>query len=321
MVTRLLFLVGLSVPRASFEVATTQRFSFYSDPRINLHDQLNRLTRTDSELEPEAAACLEALSQPVRDGWSEAVAFYGERLSELFIRGDEMSAVRARILDGPSIAGGELVDAIFDHLERAGPAYDACLWREQDRRNRAWIASVAPRGRAHEAALTARLSALFQHDWPEARLPVDVVAWVSPSGANTIDVPAHVMISSVDEGYRDDAGLEMIFHESSHLLIGPRYGRVAEEIARANGDRMLPRRDLWHAILFYTAGQATKERLADTGTRGYVPYLYAQGLIERGWRVYREPLETHWQSYMDGAVDLPTAADRLIGAIHAAQPQ
>ncbi|HXV60593.1 MAG TPA: hypothetical protein VEK15_07865 [Vicinamibacteria bacterium] len=321
MVTSLLFLVGLSAPRASFEVVTTQHFNFYSDPRLNLHDQLNQLTRGDSELEPEAAACLEALSQRDRDGWSQAIALYRERLSELFIRGDEMSAVRARILDGSSLAGGELVDAVFDHLEQARPAYDACLWEEQDRRNRAWIASVAPRVRAHEAELTARLSALFLHEWPEARLPVDLVAWVSPSGANTIDLPAHVMISSVDPGYRDDAGLEMIFHESSHLLIGPRYGRVAEEIARANGDRMLPRRDLWHTILFYTAGQATKERLAETGTPGYVPYLYAQGLIERGWRVYREPLETHWQSYMDGTIDLATAADRLVGAIHAAQPR
>lgn len=314
MTTNSLLLLALVVPPRSSEVATTEHFVFASDERINLHDLLNRLSRADSE--PGTTACVATLREEKRKGWSDAVVFYREQLSDLFLRGEEMSAVRARLLDDTSRAGGELVDRIFDHIERARPGYRACFWDEQDRVNRVWIASVAPRVRAHEEALTAQLSAPFQHPWPAEKLRVDVVSWVSP-GANTIDEPAHVMISSRDEGYRDDAGLEMTFHESSHLLIDARYGKVAQEIARANGDRLLPRRDLWHAILFFTVGQVTKARLSTTGTRGYVPYLYAQGLIERGWSVYREPLETHWQSYIEGEIDLKTAADRLIEAIHA----
>lgn len=144
-----------------------------------------------------------------------------------------------------------------------------------------------------------------------------MVGWVSDSGANTIDEPAHVMISTLDPSYRDDAGLEMVFHEASHLLIDTRTEGLSEAIGRANGDRMLPRRDLWHTVLFYTVGQVTRERLASAGEGGYRPYLYEQGLIDRGWAPYREPLETHWQAYLEGKIDLPTAAERLVQAIHA----
>lgn len=144
-----------------------------------------------------------------------------------------------------------------------------------------------------------------------------MTGWVSPSGANTTDVPAHVMISSLDPDYEAEAGLEMTFHEASHLIIDIDKGPVAEELWRANGDRMLPRRDLWHTILFYTVGRATEERLKATGAERYVPYLYAQGLIERGWRVYRETLERDWQAHMDGEIDLATAMDRMMASIHA----
>jgi hypothetical protein len=308
--------IGLALaPRESAQVAATRHFVFYSDKSLNLHDRLNHLTRSDSPMEPNP--CIDELPKEQQEGWSEALVFYRERLSELHLRGEEMAAVRARMLNGDSTqSGGALVDAIFDHIEKARPAYEACLWTEQDRINRSWIESVVPKVRKHEEALTERLSNLFQYPWPADRISIDVVGWVSRAGANTIDEPAHVMMSSVDDAYRGDAALEMVFHESSHLLIDASYGPVSEEIWRVNAGRMLPRRDLWHTVLFYTVGQATKERLAEAGQPGYVPYLYAQGLIERGWRPYREPLETHWQLYMDGEIELRTAVERMVEAIH-----
>jgi hypothetical protein len=54
--------------------------------------------------------------------------------------------------------------------------------------------------------------------------------------------------------------------------------------------------DLWHVVLFYIAGEVTRQELAKVGVE-YKPYLYAIGLFDRAWPRFRSPVETSVQPY------------------------
>lgn len=154
------------------------------------------------------------------------------------------------------------------------------------------------------------LSAYYQDPFPE-RVPVDVVGYASWGGANTLVSPLHVMISSENRWYRGAAALEMVFHESSHLLFSATGGTIGEALtAAADSLEVSTPRDLWHAVLFYTAGKTTERVLAEAGSEGYVPYMYAKGVFTG----YHAALEEHWQPYLDGDVGLATAAARIVAA-------
>lgn len=68
---------------------------------------------------------------------------------------------------------------------------------------------------------------------------------------------------------------------------------IAAECAKKNV--LLPRRDLWHAVIFYTTGELVRRELP-----GYVPYAFKNGLWKRAWPMYLGPLERDWQPYLDG---------------------
>jgi hypothetical protein len=301
---------------ATAPVAETKHFEFRSSFLQNLHDFLYQRAKGRAAADDVG---LDAPSTEAAAGWAAAEAYYREHIKERNHLFDPlMTQVRYRLagIDAPLPEDPALGD-VLAHLERAAPAYRARWWAEHDARNRRWIADVLPLITQHEAALTRRLARDYHHPWPAERLVVDVVTYVSWAGADTVTRPHHIMVSSTNEGYQRFAAFEMVFHEASHTLIGGRTGRIAE-LLRASSDEYdkRPPRNLWHAILFYTTGEAVRRALADSGHDGYVPYAYAQGLFDGGWSAYREPIERCWKPYLDREVDVQTAVARLIGSIY-----
>jgi hypothetical protein len=72
--------------------------------------------------------------------------------------------------------------------------------------------------------------------------------------------------------------------------------------------------DLWHVVLFYIAGEVTRQELAKVGVE-YKPYLYAIGLFDRAWPRFRSPVETSVQPYIDGKATLEQMVTSLVTAI------
>jgi hypothetical protein len=72
--------------------------------------------------------------------------------------------------------------------------------------------------------------------------------------------------------------------------------------------------DLWHVVLFYIAGQVTREQLAKDDI-DYRPYLYATGLFDRAWPQFRRPIEQNVQPYIDGKATLEQMAANLAAAV------
>jgi hypothetical protein len=65
---------------------------------------------------------------------------------------------------------------------------------------------------------------------------------------------------------------------------------------------------LWHAVLFYTAGELVAEQIP-----GYTPYAEKNGLWDRVWRSPdRSLIEQDWKPHMGGAVTLQQALTKLV---------
>ena len=127
--------------------------------------------------------------------------------------------------------------------------------------------------------------------------------------------PNHLLISSIEPSNAGYAALEVVFHEASHTVFGPGLeGRLWTELeaaAKADGAPLAP--NFWHAMLFYTTGSTVKARLAERGI-DYEQDLYTEGLFERSWPGFRQPLERLWQQHLDGRVSRMEALKLIVAA-------
>ena len=73
---------------------------------------------------------------------------------------------------------------------------------------------------------------------------------------------------------------------------------------------MLPRKSLWHAVLFYSTGEIIRQRFPS-----YTPYAMSHGLWERAWPDHHGALEREWKPYLDGRRDFDSAISALVDAL------
>jgi hypothetical protein len=137
----------------------------------------------------------------------------------------------------------------------------------------------------------------------------DVVVVGNRQGAYTTLRPTHVTISASDREHQDWMGTEVVFHESSHALVGPilnAFTREAQTARKQTGP-------LWHVALFYLTGEVVKQALASRNV-AYSPYLYKTGLFDRAWPQFKGPIEKEWSRYVQGEIALDEAVKRTVAA-------
>jgi hypothetical protein len=314
-------------------------FEFHSGFWINLHHFLYQQARVrKGSLSPAgqsegpgrpaapALASTEALTLAERQAWTAALDYYARELADrdLLFNGD-MVNINNRLAamevcadlsgrESHECASG-LRQELIAAMENAAPVYRARWWLQQDRSNRAWVASAAPLVRQFGASLAQQLAATYHSDWPARRMRVDVVIYGGPFGAYTSLDPVHLTISSADPRNQGPAALEVLFHEASHALAGAVRDAIVRECRQLG--KPIPR-DLWHALLFYTTGEMVRrifsaaEKPGGSSPGNYTPYAYRYGLYARGWTHYQRGLERYWQPYLDGKVEFDTALARLV---------
>jgi hypothetical protein len=309
-------------------VLTTPYFSIYSDFDTNLNDALISAGLARKNGKPglfhagQEVSCFETLAPSARAGWEGAVDYYSKIVSP-FEWSDRPQFLLRLQLVGFDTAGQSAQDREFIETARtfrvaAAPAYSTCRWKAQDESNRLWIEEMRPRLAADGRKAAARIAQLYRKTWRTLPMVVDVVETVNWSGANTSwsDLgQGDILISSLPRGA---SAFEILFHESSHVLMdrGDPVRAALEDAAKAAQYR-LPN-DLWHVVLFYTTGEAIRRILDDRGPGGYTPMLYE--IFARGSSSqYREALEREWRPYVEGKRTLPEAAADLIGALKAAE--
>lgn len=288
-------------------VAQVGRYRLQSNPWVNLHQRLVHEARFGT-------AAPAALSGEDLARWKSVVeayrAFLGQR-NPVF--DDELIALNAAL---SATSTRELPDSIpktpSSALEAAMPLYRAAQWEEDDRANRFWIAVAEPMLTSAAEELAGAHAKAYGMPFPK-RILVDVSPFAWQFGAYTVGEgeSAHAVMSSTDPGYQGFAALEMLMHEPSHAIVAPASGAIGADLARAGEDLDLkPPANLWHALLFYTSGELTRRALAKRGVRDYRPYITE--MYERVFRGFKQPLETHWQAYLDGKVSREVAIRQIL---------
>ena len=278
-------------------------FAFHSNPWLNLH----HFVRLSARGGPAPSGLTEDESKV----WSAGVDVYkpyGQRdlLFDAEMR-DIKSALRAA--EGKTTLEGIAIDAnLKATLERLMPIYQKHWWPEHDRTNRAWIAAVQPLLEGHGAALSQAVARVYDVTWPATPIPVDVSVTAGPNGAYTT-APTHVTISSSDPGYQGLAALEMLFHEASHGV-----DDLFQQVRQAASEQKVSvPPQLWHGVLFYTAGELTTRELNAHGI-AYTQYA-GQGLYTNLCGAgCREKIADHWTPRLDGTRSIADALSALVAS-------
>jgi len=300
-------------------VLETPWFAFFSDFDFNLYDAVLASATARRRERPESlhGECFAALVQEERSAWDATVAYYSETVAATGDFSRERFIVRSRLAElGAELDDDDRRDLTLSllFLRAAAPAYRACGWPEQDAANRRWIAELAGRLERHAEAIRQRLETFYGGGWRSLPITVDVVGTAGWAGADTIadrNIPTHVQITSRAPGYQGAAALEMIFHEASHEIVGPWNGPVAELLRAAAAEAGVELdRNLWHGLLFVSAGEVTRAVLEAAGETGYVPFAEAHGVFQ----ALHEPLRTHWLPYLRGETGREEAARALVEA-------
>lgn len=272
--------------------------------------------RGESRAAAQAAADTDSLTPEQLKAWNAALDYYAEELARRDLLFDNYMVLMknrlAELAAAPDLSTSGLREEVIRAMETAAPVYRAHWWPAHDRANREWLARLEPMVDRMGTRLAQELSTVYQADWPEAPVVVDIAIYAGRVGGYTSLDPVHVTVSSTDPRNQDEAALEILFHEASHGLARA----VAEAIARECRARNKPTpRDLWHAVLFYTTGEVVRRTLAAQRPGEYMPYAYRHGLYARGWQNFQWLLERHWQPYLDGKVDFDRAIARMANAL------
>jgi len=281
------------------------RFVFQSHFWVNLHHFLRaEARRRERGVEP--LQQLAPLAREEREAWTRALDVYRPLAQRSLLFDENMVAIHVALAaaDGeetPELVGFELAAALDD----AAPIFRAHLWSARARANDEWIARTRPTVERLAAEVTEALAAAHELAWPAEPILVDVTPETGPNLAYTTNraPPGFAGLTAIDPSVAggSPAAVECVFHEAAHVLDATLVRWVEEESARQG--RATPR-DLWHAILFYTAGELSRRALGQAGT-------YREDLL-RGFPHCLPALDAYWRPYLDGTLPLSVALGELV---------
>jgi hypothetical protein len=307
-----LVVASLSAVRAA-DIVSVPPWDLHSSFWVSLHQTL--IDDATRETPRERAGFTDAEST----AWTDAVAAYrtaGGKGDMTFAKPMQITTdALSQVADD---AADPVIDApLADALKKAAPAYRAHGWAEDDRAARFFISYASGLLRDAGNELVRAHEKVYRTPWP-THIAVYVTPHAGPYGAYTMYGLSGGWITTMscgDPGYQGFRALEMLLHESSHAVVGPNKGTVADAIAAAIKKRGIdrPPHDLWHAILFATSSELTKRALASRGVVEFVPS--SEDLFTRAWPFYRKPVADGWLPYLDGKGTLEEAIDKVVEGI------
>jgi hypothetical protein len=299
-------LLATIVTLASTSLAAQQKplFSFHSNAWLNLHFYVRAAAR--------GGPAPTGLTDAEQKLWTAGVEFYKPYAQRDVLLDDGMVAIKNALsgAEGKASLDRIAIDpALKAMLERLMPVYQRRWWPQHDRGNREWIAAIQPLLDRHGAAIGQSLPRTYDTTWPREPIHVDVSVLAGPVGAFATNDPLHVMISSTDASHRGYSALETVFHEASHGLSNL-FGGIGQA---ASAQKVSVPPQLWHAVLFYTAGELTRRELEARGI-SYTPYANAAFYATMCGAGCRDKIAEHWTPRLDGKQSIPDALSALVVA-------
>jgi len=301
-------------------VDATEHFEFHSDPWINLHHFLYQWAREDEGIGagrghvavPERRSDF-ALTDPELDAWESALTFYRRAVAARDHFDEQMLAQKRAMLDlrGDLRAQPpDIIPGIASALATAMPVYLARWWSSHDHANREWIAEVVPLLRRHEARYVELTDRIYGAQWPRERRRVDASAYANPHAGYTAE--GHIVIYSTDAGNQGLYGLETVLHEVQHTVEVGRSARVRLRAAFESAG-IDPPPNLWHAIVFATAGEFVRAAAEAEELPEHKPYFLREGFDQLGgWSAAVHAAQQHWLPVVRGEASVEDGLAALI---------
>ncbi len=173
-----------------------------------------------------------------------------------------------------------------------------------------------------EDTVVSRFTDLTRQYWQAEKIRVDICYFAKSTRRNmrnrpyTPLNPTHVVMNSSNQSVPKGDWVEMLYHESSHHLIGTASGFIGGtimDVAEKLGVRAP--RQLWHAYLFYFSGRVSQEVFFEQGIKDYELYMYRNKVFT--W--YSPYLEKYLDVYMNNKLTLKDATEQMITAIRNSQ--
>ncbi|MGB6828965.1 MAG: hypothetical protein WBE41_13040 [Terracidiphilus sp.] len=307
----------------------TNLFEFHSGFWINLHHFLYQQAHVEvtrkgprpASLTAADSAALEGLSLQERENWSSAVGYYTRELAKRDLLFDDgLITIKNNLEDAetsPDLAGVLIPPQLKAVLLSAAPIYRKYWWRAHDAANRKWIAELTPLVQRYGSTISARMIAIYSQPWPQYPVRVDSVAYANWAGAYTTLEPTRPTISTSAQANQGVAALEIVFHETSHGMMDKVMQAIGAAEANINAHRSgnpYHSGSIWHAVLFYTAGELVSEQIP-----GYVAYADKNGLWIRAWPAPdRAVIEQDWKPHINRASSLEPALTKLVADLASA---
>jgi hypothetical protein len=302
------------VRRTAVAPRTSSLFTFQTDDFwLNLHHFLYALglveAKSPDASQPALAAAapdlergLRRLTEDERRSWAEVVASYATRWSVKPPNAEPTAdIVRALAATGgaSTLATAHLDSALRGALERAAPIYRTGWWTTHRDGNRGWHSQIEPLIARYGEEVRAYVARAYGLDWPAAGRVIRVTAYTTFQGAYSLVNGGLIVVSSVDPASQGMSGVETVFHETLHQWDPQTFGALNVQAKKLN---VTVPRDLPHAMIFFTAGEAVRHVVP-----AYVPAVDRFGIWQlnlSGASVpasrLKQPLLDTWKPYLDG---------------------
>ena len=298
-----------SATHAPDKAPSRPRFVFQNGFWVNLHHFLRAEARRQ-ERGAELALALATLDEEEREAWMRALDRYRPVAQRSLLFDEEMVRLHVALASGGgsgALPGGLADPELGAALEAAAPVFREHVWPARARANDEWIERTRPEIERLELQVTDALAAAHQLEWPAQPILVDVTPETGPNAAYTTSTapPGFAGLATINPSIAAGSAdaIECVFHEAAHVLDATLVRWVEEECARQGVP--VPR-DLWHALLFYTAGELTARALGEAGTY--------RADLEQIFPAFLSALDAHWRPYLDGRLARNDALRELVRA-------
>ena len=263
--------------------------------------------------QPDAEA-IKRLSPSEQAAWQHFVAYYAANYIQRDLGFDDlMYDIKIKLESAeasPDLNGTDIPVELKSILLEAAPIYRKYWWPRHDGRNKRWVAQLRPLLSKNGLRVRQSLEIVYSTAWPTQPVRVETVAYANWAGAYTTLCPAtQPTISTTHIGNQGTAALEMIFHESSHGMVDKLQDAIKQAVSTLPSDKqkVIPG-TLWHAVLFYTAGELVAQHY-----RGYKPYADQAALWARAWpEPVRSLIVRDWKPHIQGSTTLNSAVTALV---------
>lgn len=320
-----LFQALTAQPKQPGYLDETDKFEFYGHFWFNMHHffQQEALIRKVADSTIIQKEILTKLDKKRLNLIDEVVTYYQQNLVEEDLRmSDYQSQFRKWIItqDEKSLQN---IPNIFkthcSHLISAAEAYRDFIWSTHISNIHKVLKENISLVRATEQQVAEDLSNLTKSRWQDEKLRVDMSYFAKSSQRNlrnrpyTSLFPTHVVMAAFpDANTLKGNWLELLYHESSHHLIGTSTGFVSGTIGDVSNimGQKSPR-GLWHAYLFYFSGIVTQRALVENGIKNYETYMYRYNVFGK----YIPLLQLHLPDYMSSKSTLHDTTKGIISGL------